>query len=102
MTTTHQFTDEVQRGETLKQERLVQDVRIQGKINAAHREAFLVKFPNQVEHILRLLTERLQLGLDKRDGVQVTDPETWLLMPEEILAIAEAMNHINQIRLTLR
>ena len=84
------------------QDRLAQEVRIQGKINAVHREAFLVKFPGQVEHTLRLLTERLQLGLDKRDGVVVTDPETWLLRPDEIRDLAEAMSYINAIRITLR
>lgn len=84
------------------QDRLAQEVRIQGKINAVHREAFLVKFPGQIEHTLRLLTERLQLGLDKRDGVVVTDPETWLLRPDEIKDLAEAMSYINAIRITLR
>jgi len=83
------------------QERLSQDVRIQGKINAAHREAFLVKFPGQVEHTLRLLTERLQLGLDKRDGVVVTDPDTWLLRPDELQSLAEAMWYVNEIRQAL-
>jgi hypothetical protein len=43
------------------------------KINASHRVAFAEKYPGQVEHILRLLTERLQAGLDKRDGVVVED-----------------------------
>jgi hypothetical protein len=59
------------------------------------------KFPGSIEHILRLLTERLQLGLDKRDGVDVVDPSTWLLSPEEIQDLAQAMNHINQIRLSI-
>jgi hypothetical protein len=82
-------------------EQQVQDVKILQKINRAHRGAFMEKFPGSIEHILRLLTERLQLGLDKRDGVDVTNPDTWLLSPEEIQDLALAMNHINQIRLSI-
>jgi len=82
-------------------EQQVQDVKILQKINRAHRGAFMEKFPGSIEHILRLLTERLQLGLDKRDGVDVTNPDTWLLLPEEIQDLALAMNHINQIRLSI-
>lgn len=78
--------------------RQVLDTRILQKVNGAHREAFQEKFPGQLEHILRLITERLHLGLDKRDGVRVTEPNTWILSSEEILALASAMNQINQIR----
>jgi hypothetical protein len=79
-------------------QRQVLDTRILQKVNGAHREAFQEKFPGQLEHILRLITERLHLGLDKRDGVRVTEPDTWILSSEEILALASAMNQINQIR----
>jgi hypothetical protein len=82
-------------------EQQVQDVKILQKINRAHRGAFMEKFPGSIEHILRLLTERLQLGLDKRDGVDVVDPSTWLLSTEEIQDLAQAMYHINQIRLSI-
>jgi hypothetical protein len=80
----------------------VLDTRILQKVNGAHREAFQEKFPGQLEHILRLITERLHLGLDKRDGVRVTEPNTWILSSEEILALASAMKHINDIRLSLK
>jgi len=79
----------------------VLETRILQKVNGAHREAFAEKFPGQLEHILRLITERLHLGLDKRDGVRVNDPDTWILTSEEILALSAAMNQINQIRQTL-
>jgi len=79
-------------------EKQVLDTRILQKVNGAHREAFQEKFPGQLEHILRLITERLHLGLDKRDGVRVTEPNTWILSSEEISALASAMNQINQIR----
>ena len=82
--------------------RQVLDTRILQKVNGAHREAFQEKFPGQLEHILRLVTERLHLGLDKRDGVRVTEPNTWILSSEEILALASAMNQINQIRQSVR
>jgi hypothetical protein len=82
-------------------DRQVLDTRILQKVNGAHREAFVEKFPGQLEHILRLITERLHLGLDKRDGVRVNDPDTWILTSEEICSLAAAMNQINQIRLSL-
>ena len=83
-------------------ERQVQDTIIMGKVNAVHREAFLEKFPGQTEHILRLISERLHLGLDKRDGVRANDPDTWILTADEIAQLATAMNQINQIRLSLK
>jgi hypothetical protein len=82
--------------------RQVLDTRILQKVNGAHREAFQEKFPGQLEHILRLITERLHLGLDKRDGVRVTDPQTWILSADEILALASAMREINDIRQSVR
>ena len=82
-------------------DRQVLDTRILQKVNGAHREAFVEKFPGQLEHILRLITERLHLGLDKRDGVRVNDPDTWILTSEEICSLAAAMNQINQIRMSI-
>ena len=49
-------------------------------------------------NILRLLTERLQLGLDKRDGVEVTDVHTWKLLPGEINDLADAIYKIHEVR----
>jgi hypothetical protein len=83
-------------------EKQVLDTKILQKVNGAHREAFQEKFPGQLEHILRLITERLHLGLDKRDGVRVTEPNTWILSSDEILALASAMNQINSIRQSVR
>ena len=51
----------------------VQDVKIEQKINAAHREAFHQKFPGQIEHCMRLIAERLQTGLRKDSDVQLSD-----------------------------
>ena len=81
------------------QERLVQDTRILQKVNRVHREAFLEKYPSQVEHCLRLVMERLQAGLDKRDGCDVSNPETWRMSTLELRDLAEAAQVLNQIRL---
>lgn len=77
---------------------LVQDTLILQKINASHRIAFTEKYPNTIEHILRLLTERLQLGLDKRDNVDVADVHTWKLLPNEINDLADAIHKIHMVR----
>ena len=76
----------------------VSDTLILQKINASHRVAFAEKFPGQIEHILRLLTERLQAGLDKRDGVDVNDPDTWKMHPDELAAMARAILDIYTVK----
>lgn len=76
----------------------VLDTKILQKVNSAHREAFEVKFPGQTEHCLRLVMERLQVGLDKRDGVEVGDPQTWRLSPIEILDLTRSAYYLNEIR----
>lgn len=80
----------------------VNDTLIMQKINASHRVAFAEKFPNQIEHILRLLTERLQAGLDKRDGVDITDPDTWKMHPDELSAMSKAILDIYTVRERLK
>jgi len=77
------------------------DIKIMQKVNAVHRESFAIKFPGQLEHILRLTAERLQAGLDKRDGVDVTRPETWRLSTQEIAELAEALYYISQVKAAL-
>jgi len=78
--------------------RQVQDVKILQKVNRLHREAFADKYPGQVEHCLRLVMERLQVGLDKRDGVDIANPATWRLSTLEINELAQAAHQLNQIR----
>ncbi len=77
------------------------EVKIMQKINAAHRESFAIKFPGQIEHILRLTAERLQAGLDKRDGVDVQNPATWRLTPSEIADLSEAMYYQHLIKTSM-
>ena len=74
------------------------DVKILQKVNAASREAFGVKYPGQVEHCLRLVMERLQAGLDKRDGVDVGDPDTWRMSTQELRDLSHAAELLNSIR----
>jgi len=74
------------------------DTLILQKINASHRVAFQEKFPGQIEHILRLLTERLQAGLDKRDNVQLEDVTTWKLSPAELHDLSSAIHDIFVVR----
>ena len=84
-----------------RQQRAVEqaaDVRIMQKVNRVNREAFLDKYPTQVEHCLRLVMERLQMGLDKRDGVDVANPDTWRMTPLEIRDLAETAARLNEIR----
>ena len=85
-----------------QQERMAKDTLILQKINATHRLAFTEKFPGQVEHILRLLTERLQAGLDKRDGVDIAKPDTWNLHPSELASLSRAILDIYTVRESLK
>jgi hypothetical protein len=79
-------------------EQQVQDTRILQKVNAANRVAFTEKFPGQVEHCLRLTMERLQAGLDKRDGCDVANPNTWKMSSVEIQELAHTAYLLNEIR----
>jgi hypothetical protein len=74
------------------------DVKILQKVNAASREAFAAKYPGQVEHCLRLVMERLQAGLDKRDHVDVADPDTWRMSTQELRDLAHSAELLNRIR----
>ena len=74
------------------------DTRIMQTVNAAHRLAFTDKYPTQIEHSLRLVMERLQHGLDKREGIDLSRVDTWRLTPAEIESLAAAAYHLNEIR----
>ncbi len=79
-------------------DRQTQDVKILQKVNAAHRDAFLIKYPGQVEHCLRLVMERLQAGLDKRDSVDVANPDTWRMSTRELADLASCAQALDHIR----
>lgn len=67
----------------------VQDVKLQQKLGLAHREAFAQKFPGQCEHIMRLIAERLQLGL-RKDSAGLTNQEV-----EQLSTALSAIYHIH-------
>jgi hypothetical protein len=85
-----------------QQQAKTSDTLIMQKINASHRVAFAEKFPGQCEHILRLLTERLQAGLDKRDGVLIEDVSTWKLSPQELKDLSKALEAIYFVHKSLK
>lgn len=80
----------------------VQDTKILQKVNQAHREAFLQKFPGQLEHCMRLTAERLQSCLIKRADCDPGDPHTWTATPAEIKDLALALNCLHEIHETLK
>jgi hypothetical protein len=69
--------------------------------NSFQRNNFLKKFPDQCEHMLRLISERLHLGLDKRDGADPADPRTWKLSSVEIMELSQALYYVNEVRVSL-
>lgn len=79
-----------------QQERMARDTLILQKVNHAHREAFIQKFPGQCEHILRLIAERLQAVMTNKPSV-LSDPETWTATAVEIAALADALASVYQI-----
>jgi len=79
-----------------QQERMVRDTLIRQKVNGAHREAFKTRFPGQCEHMMRLVTERLQSVLGAKPS-DLTDPATWTTTPSEIAQLAEALWHLTVI-----
>ena len=79
-----------------QQERIARDVKIMQKVNAAHREAFSKRFPGQVEHIMRLVAERLQAVLTNKPS-EMSDPTTWVATADEIANLAEALYNLTKI-----
>jgi len=79
-----------------QQQRMARDTLILQKVNAAHREAFVEKFPGQCEHIMRLIAERLQAILTNKPTT-LNDPETWAVTAEEIASLSQALHHVYQI-----
>lgn len=79
-----------------QQQRMTRDTLIMQKVNHAHREAFVQKFPGQCEHILRLIAERLQAVMTNKPPV-LNNPETWNTTAAEIASLSEALYYIYQV-----
>jgi hypothetical protein len=42
--------------------------------------------------------ERLQAGLDKRDGIDVANPDTWRMGTRELMELAQTAQVLDHIR----
>lgn len=73
----------------------LQDTLINQKVNAAHREAFRVKFPGAIEHCLRLTTERLQQGLIKGSNTSLKNSEVNDLA-QAVQVLYQTLHHYNK------
>jgi hypothetical protein len=78
--------------------RRADETKIMQKVNAVNREAFTQRFPGQMEHHMRLVSERLQWCLSKPDGTDLMRPDTWLATPDDIFALSQALRCLNEIR----
>jgi hypothetical protein len=80
------------------EKRRVDETKIMQKVNAANREAFVARLPGQLEHVMRLVVERLQFCLNKPENINLGDPDTWPATPVEIAALSQALWHLEQVR----
>jgi hypothetical protein len=78
--------------------RKTDDTKIMQKVNAVNREGFLQRFPGQIEHNMRLISERLQWCLTKDEQCVLSDPGTWPAQPAELRDLAEALSLLNSLR----
>jgi len=79
-----------------QQQRIIRDTIIMQKVNRAQREGFKQRFPGQLEHMMRLIAERLQAVLTNKPK-DLTDPETWAATASEIRDLSEALYFLNLI-----
>lgn len=79
-----------------QQERMTRDTLILQKVNGAHREAFLKRFPGQIEHCMRLTAERLQAILTRKPS-DLADPSTWNCSAEEIRDLTVALDKLARL-----
>jgi hypothetical protein len=78
--------------------RRVDDTKIAQKVMAVNREAFVIKFPGNLQHSMRLVNERLMNCLNKPEGIDLGDPDTWPATTQELRDLAQALYHLDQIR----
>jgi hypothetical protein len=80
------------------EQRRARDVKIMQGINQAHREAFVVRLPGQLEHSMRLIAERLIAVLAKPPGTVLEQPDTWPADAGQIAHLAESLWHLELVR----
>jgi hypothetical protein len=73
------------------------DRTLESRVAREVHSGFVDRYPRSVEHCLRLVTERLQLSLDKRNLVDLMDVSSWILSPQDILALAQSLELLDQI-----
>jgi len=78
--------------------RRADETKIMQKVNAVNREAFTQRFPNQIEHHMRLISERLQACLTKPPTFVMDQPLTWPATADEIFALSHALKNLNEVR----
>ena len=81
-----------------QQARAADETKIMQKVNAVNREAFTQRFPNQIEHHMRLISERLQACLTKPPTFVMDQPLTWPATADEIFALSHALKNLNEVR----
>jgi hypothetical protein len=77
----------------IDQARQERDTMILQKVNLSHRMAFKQKFPGQIEHIMRLIAERLHHVLVDKPR-ELNNIDTWSATPAEILALCESLYYM--------
>ena len=72
--------------------RRADETKILQNVNAANRDAFLQKFPGQLEHCMRLISERLHHCLNKPQGIDLSKTETWPADSSVLADLAHAIS----------
>jgi len=81
-----------------QQQRLARDTRLAQSVGVAHRRAFRDRFPGQLEHCMRLVSERLQSCLSKPDSCDLARPDTWPAGAADIRDLSAALWELEQVR----
>jgi len=96
MTTDHTLRDGMIHN--ARESRRADETKILQKVNAANREAHVQRMPGQLEHVMRLVIERLQHCLNKDADTVLNQPSTWVAQPDEIAALSTSLWHLEQVR----
>ena len=88
--------NEIRIAQKTKEENLVKETIILQKVNKVQRLAFKDRFPGQIEHCMRLTTERLQAILSNKP-VDLSKPETWDCTAKEIHDLSHGLYYLTII-----
>ena len=79
-----------------QQDRMMRDTKIMQKVNAVNREAFVERFPGQIQHCMRLVAERLQAVLTNKP-TDLANPATWTATAQEIRDLTQALDNLAKL-----